>query len=81
LRISRVDTGAAVEISAELASVPMEASARELLPRCLSDRAEPLEVKEFRGLWQDRVRRLLLEHADDPAVIRLGPIRMQSAQS
>lgn len=24
----------------------------------------------FRRLWQDRVRRILLEHADDPAVIR-----------
>jgi hypothetical protein len=75
LRISRVDTGAAVEVSAELASVPMEARVRELLLRCLADRAEPREVDEFRRLWQDRVRRLLLEHADDPAVIRLGSIR------
>lgn len=75
LCISRVDTGAAVEVSAELASVPMEPRVRELLPRCLSDMAEPQEVDEFRRLWQGRVRRLLLQHADDPAVIRLSPIR------
>lgn len=25
----------------------------------------------FRALWQDRVRRLLVEHADDPEVIEV----------
>ena len=35
--------------------------------------ASPAERNEFQGLWQERVRRLLLEFADDPAVIQVCP--------
>ncbi len=79
LRISRVDNGASVEVAAQLAGVPMATRVRELLSRCLSGTAEPREAAEFHRLWQDRVRRLLLEHGDDTDVIRVLPIRRQSA--
>ena len=71
IRFTRTDNGARAEVSADLSSVPMDPRVRELLPRCLTQTASPAETGEFRRLWQDRVRRLLLDHKDDPAVILL----------
>lgn len=71
LRFTRLDSGAAVEVAAELAHVPGDPRIGELMPLCLAGRASAAEQETFRALWQERVRRLLLEHADDPAVIRV----------
>ena len=39
--------------------------------RALAADATGEERAAFGSVWQDRVRRLLLEHADDPNVIRV----------
>lgn len=70
LRFTRLDTGAAVEAVADLSRVPGDPRLGELMPLCLAGRASDAEQQAFREMWQDRVRRLLLEHADDPQVIR-----------
>jgi formylmethanofuran dehydrogenase subunit E len=70
IRLTRKDSGQAVEMSARLDTVPMDPRVRQLLPRCLSDGTDKEALREFQTLWQDRVRRLLLEHPDDPEVIR-----------
>lgn len=72
LRFTRLDTGAAVEVSADLARVPGNPRMSELMPLCLSGRASAAQAREFRAHWQDRVRRLL-ECADDPKVIGVSP--------
>ena len=41
------------------------------MPLCLVGRAVADETKLFRTLWQDRVRRILLNHADDSNVISI----------
>lgn len=69
LRLTRLDTGAAVSASARLDGIPGDPRMAELLPLCLSGEATAEERGRFGALWQDRVRRLLLDHADDPAVI------------
>lgn len=69
LRLTRLDTHAAVDVSADLSNVTMDPRARQLLPRCLSGLADDAELEQFRHLWQDRVRRLLLDFSDDPNVI------------
>jgi hypothetical protein len=33
--------------------------------------ADAAQTRLFGELWQDRVRRLLLDHADDPAVVEV----------
>lgn len=68
LRITRTDTGVAVDVSAHPEYVSPDPQVRHLLARCLSGSASTQETIEFRTLWQDRVRKLLLEYADDPAV-------------
>jgi hypothetical protein len=69
IRFSRLDTGAAVEVAARLERVPGDPRMSGLMSLCLGGSASPAETSEFRELWQDRVRRLLLDHADDPDVI------------
>lgn len=71
IRFTRTDNGAATEVAADLSTVPMDPRVRQLLPQCLVDGTDKAASGEFRRLWQDRVRRLLLEHADDPRVIRV----------
>lgn len=71
LRFTRLDTGAAIEVAVDLTRVPGDPRLGELMPQCLSGQATAERQQEFRMLWQDRVRRLLLEHADDPQVIRI----------
>lgn len=72
LRFTRLDTGRAVEVFADLSSVPGDPRTGELISLCLAGTASPAQHAEFRILWQARVRQLLLEHADDPQVIALA---------
>lgn len=69
LRLTRLDSGAAVEVRADLSRVPGSPRTGELMPLCLTGRASAAQIAEFRDLWQDRVRRLLLDFANDPASI------------
>ena len=69
VRFTREDTGASVIASARLDRVPGDPRMGALLPRVLAERASAEEAQLFRALWQERVRKLLLEHADDPEVI------------
>jgi hypothetical protein len=71
LRFTRLDTGRSVTATAQLARVPADPRMGELLPLCVAGRADPEQQALFRSLWQERVRQLLLEHADDPQVIRI----------
>ncbi len=69
LRFTRLDNGAAVSVSARLDNISGDPRMGELLPHCLAGAATAEEMTLFGTLWQDRVRRLLIEHADDPEVI------------
>lgn len=71
LRLTRLDTGAAATVSARLDGIPGDPRMGELLPACLGGRASAQERRLFGELWQDRVRRVL-DHADDPSVIRIS---------
>ena len=69
LRLTRLDSGAAVDVSPRLDGIPADPRMMELLPRCLDGSATAEEAALFGTLWQDRVRRLLLDHGDDPRAI------------
>ena len=43
----------------------------EIVSAYVDGEATADEASLFRELWQERVRRLLLEHADDPEVIEV----------
>lgn len=73
-RFIRVDTGAAVEVGMDLSGVPADAPLRPLLQAAMAEDASAQARAAFAQVWQGRVRRLLLEHADDPAVIQVRPL-------
>ena len=68
---SRLDSGRSVEVSADLSSVDLDSRMGPLMALALDGKATEEQQSLFRELWQDRVRRILLNHADDPEVIKL----------
>lgn len=68
LRFTRRDDGASVDAAVNLRAVPADPQMMPLMQRCLAGAADEEETQLFRSLWQDRVRRILLEHGDDPDV-------------
>ncbi len=71
IRFTRTDTGAAVTVELDLSSVAPAPQVRALMGAAMHPDATAEQRKAFGIAWQDRVRRLLLEHADDPAVLRV----------
>jgi len=71
IRFARLDTGALVEASADLRRVPASPEMGPLMQKCLAGDAAAHETAEFRRLWQERVRAVLLDHGEDDEVFRL----------
>ena len=74
LRFTRLDSGAAVGVAARADRVPGDPRLRQLMPRCVMGEGSEEELALFGSLWQERVRRLLLEHADDPEIIAVSHV-------
>ncbi len=67
----RLDTDERVSVEHDTAPVPGDPRMRELLPAVVQDSASAEQKQEFATVWQDRVRRMLLDFADDVRVIKL----------
>lgn len=72
IRFTRLDTGTAVDVAFDAASVPPDVAMQSLLQRSLVPGATQTDQAEFARLWQDRVRRILVEHRD--RVVRVAPV-------
>ena len=44
-----------------------------LLPKAVSGYATPAEMQRFGEVWQERVRAILIDHADDDALVQIRP--------
>jgi len=73
MRFTRLDTNQAVTAAANLQRVPASPRMSPLIASCLANRATPEEAAEFRQLWQERVRSILLDHGEDPEVFVVTP--------
>ena len=71
LRFTRTDTGQSVLAQSHVQEVAGDPQTRRLMQLCLTGQASAEESAEFGRLWQDRVRRILLEHAHDAAVFEI----------
>lgn len=72
LRFARVDGARAVSCSLDLSPVPGDPRMGELLPYVLQGAASKEQAALFAALWQERVRRILIDHHDDPALVRFS---------
>ena len=68
---ARTDTGARIAVSLDLRSVPASPQQGALLGAALQNPDDQAAAAAFADAWQARVRCLLLEHADDPQVVRV----------
>lgn len=71
LRFTRTDTGRSVLAQAHAHSVPGDPRTMPLMQRCLAGSATSEQRAELGQLWQERVQRILLDHANDDAVFEI----------
>lgn len=74
LRFTRLDTGAAVEVSYHPEIVPPPPELPPLMQKLLAGEASADERAQFGTLWQMRVKRILIDHFDDPQLILINPV-------
>ena len=68
IRFWRMDNDSYVDVAAYVHHVSISPEMPALMQLCMNGEATPAEQREFGILWQDRVRRILIEHRDDPEV-------------
>lgn len=71
MALRRADTGSGVILDLDAGAVPPDPQMRTLFPKAAAGTADENEQARFALLWQDRVAHMLLEHADDPALVRI----------
>lgn len=69
VRFERTDNNQAVTLSAQMNRLEANPQTGRLLRKILSDIATAEERREFAALWQERVKRILIDHADDAELI------------
>ncbi len=76
LALRRIDNGAGVIMTVNAGIVPPHPDMQRLFPGVISDEASDDEKFLFGTLWQGRVAQMLLNHADDPALVQVTPWEM-----
>lgn len=72
MRITRLDTGRSVEVSHQPQAVARPPQLKALMQAALAPGADPAVRAAFGTAWQGWVRSMLVEHADDPALITVA---------
>ena len=66
IRFTRLDGRGSVVVALDLSPVAGDPRMGELLPLVLQGIASAEQALQFGALWQERVRRILVDHRDDP---------------
>lgn len=73
IRFTRLDGRGSVVVALDLSPVAGDPRMGELLPLVLQGIASAEQAAQFGALWQDRVRRILVDHHDDPRLTAIVP--------
>ncbi len=73
VRFTRLDSQVSVSLDYNPAVVPFDPAMPAVMQRILGGQASAEDRAIFAQLWQDRVRRILLENADNPELVRIHP--------
>ena len=71
----RINNGASVHLATRMHQVPADPRTGALLQKILAGLAAQDETREFAVLWQARVKKMLIEHADDPELIIMTTVK------
>ncbi len=72
MHFERTDNKASTAVAYHPEVVPPEAAMKELMQLILAGVAGAAEQMEFGRLWQERVKRILIDHIDDPRLVVLS---------
>ena len=75
MTFTRLDTNLTVNGNFRPNLISADPRLGELLPAVVHGSATPAERRLFGELWQDRVKRILIDHGDDPAVVELRVVQ------
>jgi hypothetical protein len=75
ITFKRRDTGASVAVTLDVSPVPGDPTQGARMAAILQNTADDSQRTDFANAWQDRVRRLLLEFADDPRVVQVAALQ------
>ncbi len=69
VRFTRLDTGRSVEVAHRPQAVPRPVGLADLMRDALTPSSDDATRRRFAAAWQGWVQSILLDHADDPALI------------
>ena len=75
MAFTRLDNNAAVDCTLRLDLVPPDPRMGSLLPAVVRGAADEAERKLFGELWQDRVKRILIDQANHPEIVKIERLR------
>ena len=75
MAFTRLDNNAAVDCTLRLDLVPADPRMGGLLPAVVRGEADAADKKLFGELWQDRVKRILIDQANHPEIVHLRRLR------
>jgi len=76
LALRRRDTGRGAVLDLDAAIVPPHPDLRALMAKAVAGQANDAEQARFAALWQDRVKRMLLDSADDVRLIQIAEVNL-----
>ena len=71
MRFTRLDNGRSVEVSHHLEAAPRPAQLGMQMQAALAPQADSAQREAFAQTWQGWVRAILVDHADDPELIKM----------
>jgi hypothetical protein len=71
IRFTRVDTGETVELDYNPAVVPPTEKQQFLMQQIMTNQANSEDKEEFKELWQERVRRIMIENFNNANLLTL----------
>lgn len=71
MRFTRLDNGYSVEVSHHLEAVPRPEALTAQMRIALAPQADSTQREAFARTWQDWVRTILIDHANDPELITI----------
>lgn len=70
VRFTRTDTNKSLDVFYDPSSIKVEPKQMQLMKTIMQEKATQEEKKEFGRLWQDRVKRILVDNFDNVDIIR-----------
>lgn len=72
LGLRRKDSGTAVQVQLDAAVVPWSDEMKALMPKAIAGQASASELQRFGILWQERVRAMLIDNAENPRMVQVS---------